>query len=196
MGDPVLHVMAGPNGAGKTTLFRRFIEPETHLELISADEIASTLEGDPDTVAFEALIKAEERRAALIEAGSSFATDTVFSHRSRLDLIRKAIESGYLVTLHVVAVPENLAVQRVSDRKKRGDYGGHDIPEDKIRSRYRRLWPLVAMAIEIVEESFVYDNTRPEEALILIASYRSGHLLSTPAWPDWIPSELMHAGFT
>jgi predicted ABC-type ATPase len=65
-------------------------------------------------------------------------TETVFSHPSKRQLVEAAIDTGYLVSLHVVMVPEGLAVARVAQRVRDG---GHDVPEDKIRSRYLRLWP-------------------------------------------------------
>jgi hypothetical protein len=69
--------------------------------------------------------------------------ETVFSHPSKLDLIDTAQTAGYTVVLHAVRIPEELAVLRV---RHRVDAGGHDVPEDKIRPRYRRLWDLVAAA--------------------------------------------------
>ena len=41
-------------------------------------------------------------------------------------------------------IPEDRAVKRVKHRVRSG---GHDVPEDKIRERHRRLWALVADAI-------------------------------------------------
>lgn len=191
MGDPVLHLVAGPNGAGKSTLYDRRIKPTTHLEFVNADEIAKALEGDPVETAYEASARAAAQRDALIGARRSFATETVFSHPSKLELIRTAQTAGYLVTLYVVVVPEDLSVQRVVERVSRG---GHDVPEEKIRTRYRRLWPLLAAAIEIVEEALVYDNTRADAALAVVASFRGGRLVSRPTWPAWMPRELQLVG--
>jgi peroxiredoxin Q/BCP len=49
-----------------------------------------------------------------------------------------AVEAGYLVTLHVFVVPEDLAVDRVENRVENR---GHAVPENKIRERYARVWP-------------------------------------------------------
>jgi predicted ABC-type ATPase len=191
MTDPVLHLVAGPNGAGKSTLYDRRIRPTTHLEFVNADEIAKTLEGDPLETAYEASAKAAAQRESLIRARRSFATETVFSHPSKLELIKTAQAAGYVVTLYVVVIPEELSVQRVSERVSRG---GHDVPEEKTRTRYRRLWPLVADAVAIVEETLVYDNTRADAALALVARFRNGRLVSTVGWPTWMPHELQSVG--
>ncbi len=62
----------------------------------------------------------------LIELGRSFIAETVFSHPSKLELIDTAHAAGYTVVVHVVLIPEELAVQRVSHRVSAG---GHDVPE-------------------------------------------------------------------
>lgn len=68
--------------------------------------------------------------------GKSFIAETVFSHPSKLELVDEARMHEYTVVLHVVMIPEKLAVQRVRYRVRAG---GHDVPEDKIRQRYQRL---------------------------------------------------------
>ena len=74
----------------------------------------------------------------------AFIAHTVFSHPSKLELIDTAHAADYTVVLHVLLIPEELAVQRVEYRIAAG---GHNVPEDKIRQRYQRLWALLATAI-------------------------------------------------
>jgi predicted ABC-type ATPase len=157
--DPVLHLVAGPNGSGKTTLARRVIVPVTHLPFINADDIAA----------------------------NSFITETVFSHPSKVELVRTAQEAGYLVCLHVVVVPEDLCVLRVDHRVR---LGGHAVPEAKVRERYRRLWPLVAQARQLADLTYIYDNSTAARPHRLMASYEAGRLLGRPAWATWTPIEL------
>jgi predicted ABC-type ATPase len=188
MADPVLHVIAGPNGAGKSTLYDRVIGPVTKLELVNADVIAARdWPDDAAAHAYDALRLAAERRDELLAARTSFVTETVFSHESKVDLVKAAVEAGYLVTLHVVLVPEDLAVARVANRVEND---GHDVPEEKVRSRYARLWSLVAEAIELVDEATVYDNSSASEPFRVVASFERGVAVSKPAWPRWTPKEL------
>lgn len=190
MADPVLHLIAGPNGAGKSTLYDKVIEPATNLLFVNPDAIA--LERWPEDAAarsYEAAALAAERRNELVGQRASFVAETVFSHRSKLDLAT-AIDAGYLVTLHVVAVPEALAVARVASRVAAG---GHAVPEGKIRQRYRRLWPLVAEAIGVVENAFVYDNTRAARPFRVIARFQRGSLAGEADWPPWTPKALRSA---
>lgn len=38
--------------------------------------------------------------------------------------------------------------------------GGHEVPEQKIRGRYRRLWTNVARAAALADSAIFYDNSR------------------------------------
>ena len=187
MADPVLHLLAGPNGSGKSTLWAYVLEPELHLEFVNADVIAEERwPDDPASHAYEAAEIAAARREELVGARRSFATETVFSHESKVDLVRTAVEAGYLVTLHVIAVPVGLAVDRVESRVENG---GHAVPEDKIRGRYGRLWAHVAEATALAEHTHVYDNTHAAAPFRLVAEFERGALLWSD-WPSWIPAEL------
>ena len=191
MGDPVLHVLAGPNGSGKSTLWRLVLEPELYLEFVNADEIANELwADDPETHAYDAAALAAQRRDELIAARTSFATETVFSHESKVELIEAAVAAGYLVTLHVLVIPADLAVARVESRVENG---GHNVPEEKVRGRYERLWSHVARAVAIVERVLVYDNTTAAAPFRPIAEFERG----SPLWSDWppyAPDELLALG--
>jgi len=187
--DPVLHLVAGPNGAGKTTLATRVIAPVTRLPFINADVIAAKLWPDAQAEhAYDASRVAAEQRRELIGARASFITETVFSHPSKLALIRHVQEAGYHVRLHVVVVPEATTLARVHDRVR---HGGHTVPEDKIRERCHRLWTLLAQARALAERTHVYDNSRAATPLRLIANYERGQLVGSPDWPAWTPADLI-----
>ena len=191
MADPVLHLIVGPNGSGKSTLFEHVIGPATHLRFVNADHIAAERwPRDPERRSYDAAMVAAEQRAALLQERVSFATETVFSHPSKLELVQQAVDAGYLVTLHVVLVPEALAVARVASRI---EAGGHSVPRTKVRARYRRLWPLVAEAMPIVDTALVYDNSRISPAFRLIATLERGVLLGDADWPRWTPRALRNA---
>lgn len=191
MADPVLHLLAGPNGSGKSTLWLYVLEPELHLAFVNADLIAQERwPDDQESHAYQAAEIAATRRQELVAARHSFATETVFSHESKIELVRTAVEAGYLVTLHVIAVPEALAVDRVSSRVENG---GHSVPEDKIRGRYSRLWAHVAEAIALADHARVYDNATAATPFRVVAEFERGALLWSD-WPPWIRTELSSFG--
>ena len=189
MSDPVLHVVAGPNGSGKTTFSASVLGPATGLIVVNADAIAAHRWGaDAAAHAYEAASLAAEARARLIAERRSFAAETVFSHASKIELMERAQEAGYHITLHVLLVPEDAAVARVRDRVANRD--GHDVPEDKIRSRYARLWPLVAQGIARADTASVYDNSSAARAFRRVATFHRGALVGGVEWPTWAPSVL------
>lgn len=192
MADPVLHLLVGPNGAGKSTLFSHVIEPVTHLEFVNADHIAAERwPADAEARSYDAAVLAAERRTELIAQRASFAAETVFSHESKLDLVEAAAAAGFLVTLHVVVIPEALAVARVASRVQAG---GHAVPEDKVRERFARLWPLVVRAIGRVDRTIVYDNSRAATPFRVVAELERGHHIRNPDWPSWTPAPLRQLG--
>jgi predicted ABC-type ATPase len=185
---PVLHVLAGPNGSGKSTLAVRRLIPATHLPFVNADDLAAaTWPGDEASHTREAQQLAVEERSRLMAARASFITETVFSHRSKIDLVREATALGYLVHLHILLVPEEATVKRVEFRVRQG---GHSVPADKIRSRYARLWELVAEARTLAAQTTIYDNSKADKALQVVARYEYGIPTSEPAWPEWTPAVL------
>ena len=129
---------------------------------------------------------ATERRR-LIAARESFITETVFSHPSKVALVEQALAVGYVVHLHVILVPVDLSVQRVTERVRRG---GHDVPEAKIRERHQRLWPLVAKATATADQTYFYDNSRARTPFRRVAIYERGRLIGAPDWPTWTPAAL------
>lgn len=188
MPTPVLHVVAGPNGAGKSTFVERVLAP-SNLEFVNADQIAARRwPGAEAEHGYDAAELAERRREELLRDRKSFVAETVFSHQSKVDLIRRASQAGYVVVLHIVIVPEDFAVARVEDRVANG---GHSVPEDKIRSRHRRLWGHLAEAIGIADEARVYDNTSARKPFKPAALFRNGTLAQQPRWPTWAPTELV-----
>lgn len=126
-------------------------------------------------------------RTELLAAGRSFISETVFSHPSKVELLQEAGRAGYLITLHVMIVPVDLTVARVGDRVRRG---GHAVPEGKIRERYARLWAHVVLALPLVHELFVYDNSSTAKPYSLVAAYRDGQLVIGARWPSWAPQVL------
>ena len=93
----------------------------------------------------------------LINAGASFSFETVMSHPSKLDVMLNAKEKGYRVYLYYVSTlsPE-INIGRVAARVAEG---GHNVEEDKIRSRYYRSLGLLRDAISIADRAYVFDNS-------------------------------------
>lgn len=187
-GSPDLFVLAGPNGAGRSTFIDRLLA-QTGLDVINADRIAALRwPGDEEPHAYAAADEAARLRERYIADRRSFITETVFSHPSKVALVRQATREGYRVHLRVLIVPVDLAVARVEQRVREG---GHSVPGEKIRERHARLWTHVAGAIDLAYESRVYDASGQRGRPFLeVARYILGVPHREPAWPAWAAREL------
>ena len=138
-----LFLFAGPNGPGKSTIIGKneAYFSDNHFDYLNADycaradpDIASMPEGLEKSI--RAQKETERRLKEMISAGHSFAWETVFSHESRLDIMKFAKTEGYRIHLYYITTKNpDINVDRVH---KRFLQGGHDVPEEKIRGRYGR----------------------------------------------------------
>jgi predicted ABC-type ATPase len=183
-----LDLIVGPNGAGKSTFVRFVLAPLLPAsQFVNADVIAAQRwPEDPAGRSYDAAQIAAATRSHLIGAGLPLIAETVFSHPSKLEVIREAHAAGFYVALHVVMVPEDLSVARVAARVVAG---GHDVPEEKIRQRHQRLWRHVANAVELADTATFWDNSShfgPE----MVALFTGGVAVGRPSWPTWTSRKL------
>lgn len=163
MTPPVFYLLAGPNGAGKSTLYRAAVAEgliPAGLEFVNADlfeanHLADV--ADPKVRSERARQWADQRRAVLLTAGRSFVSETVFSHPSKLQLMRDARSAGYHTALLVVCVddPRQL-VRRVAQRVREG---GHAVPPDRILARYPRTLEHLNKAVRMADLALLYDTS-------------------------------------
>ena len=189
--NPVFHLLAGPNGAGKSTLYRALVStggsPKT-LEFVNADLYEqSHLQHVIDLQARSEAARdwADNRREVLLNAKTSFVSETVFSHDSKLALITQAQAMGFEVILYVVSVddPQRL-LARVSQRVREG---GHHVPADRILQRYPRTMANLKKAVRLADLAFVYDAAEAAQGAHLLVAMcektQTTRLVSkTPAW--------------
>ena len=172
-GPQLLWLLIGPNGAGKTTYYEHRVRPHLAAEVVNADRIAAAeWPGREVAHGYDAARKAEARRLELLAAGRSFVAETVFSHPSKLDLVREAQQAGYEVWVSFIGLESaDLAVARVAERV---GAGGHDVPAAKIRERFDRLAPLAVRAVEMADRAFVLDNSDPRRPLRDVLLFERG----------------------
>lgn len=151
-------MVAGPNGSGKTTLTRQLRERGVDFgEYINPDDIALTLDGTYDARVVEAQRVADRRRDECIEAQRSFSFETVMSHPSKIDILKRAKAVGFFVQLYFVGIDDpRTNVDRVAFRVAQG---GHDVPQDRIIARWHRTMALLADAVSTADQAFVFDNS-------------------------------------
>ena|SRR5438270_4805730 len=154
---PLFVVLAGPNGAGKSTAAAVLLDPS--LTFVNADEIAKGLPGYPShSVDLEAGRMALERMDRLEEARADFAFETTLASRSLASRIKRLKVAGYHVRLLYVWSPSaEFSLFRIAARVQSG---GHDVPGETIRRRYRAsLINFQTLYRPIVDRWIVYDNS-------------------------------------
>lgn len=104
-----------------------------------------------------AQIIADFLRKKLLQERKCFSFETVFSHPSKLDIMREVSEAGYKVYLYFVSTetPE-INKFRVEARKAKG---GHDVPPKKIEDRYYRSLNLLFEAASLAYRTYFFDNS-------------------------------------
>ena len=178
---PVVVVLAGPNGAGKSTFF------EAHLRMcalpfVNADNLARELEAG----AYEAAEIAEQVRHCLANSGESFVFETVFSDPvgAKVDFLHALATRGYTVVLCFIGLESvDLSDTRVAIRVAQG---GHDVPREKIESRYARTFENLDRAIAKLPFIFILDNSVIGRPHRLIAKVQHQKLVYvTDKLPTW-----------
>lgn len=118
-----------------------------------------------------AQIIADFLRRRLLTEKRKFSFETVFSHPSKVEFLRQAKEEGYKVYLYFVTTQDpDLNVYRV--KKVRVPGNGHDVPEDKIRSRYYRSMELMYDASQHAYQAFFFDNSNEHQDSQMFAHFK------------------------
>ena len=121
-----------------------------------------------------AQVAADFLRKQLLAEKKKFSFETVFSHPSKLDIMRDAVKAGYKVYLYFVSTEDpGINVFRVEARKEQG---GHNVPEIKIRSRYEKSMDQLFEASLIADQSYFFDNSSDASEPKLIAEARKNGL--------------------
>lgn len=134
---PRLFIISGCNGAGKTTASYTLLPEMLECsQYVNSDEFAKGLAPfDPESAAVQASRLMLLRIKYLLKRKEDFSIETTLATRSLLKMIAGAQAEGYTVTLMYFWLNSpDLAVARV---KARVEAGGHNIPEETVRRRYR-----------------------------------------------------------
>ena len=167
MQHPNLYIIAGPNGAGKTTASFSLLPDVLHcLNFVNADEIARGLSPfASESVAFQAGRIMLQRIDELLPQKVDFAIETTLATRSYVHLVHRAQNLGYKVHLiYFYLENEEQAIQRVAQRVSNG---GHNIPEQDIRRRFKRgIYNLLNLYMPICDSVLIYNNVMTPAKLV------------------------------
>lgn len=179
---PIMVAIAGPNGAGKTTFFHSHLAT-AGLRFVNADVLAAELAIEP----YEAARLADALRQTLVRRGESFIFETVFSDPvgEKIALLEETARRGYTVVLCYIGLSSpDQSAERVAIRVSQG---GHDVPDEKLRSRFPRSLANLRAAIRRLPRVLIYDNSDLNVPYRLVVSFDKGitDQLADPV-PAWL----------
>ena len=167
-------VFAGPNGSGKSTI--KSVSPHVKQLYINADDIKLANHCSD----IEAAKQAEQMRNECVDMMRSFSFETVLSTDRNINLLKEAKEKGYFIRgIFVLTNNPELNILRVLTRIENG---GHDVPEEKIISRFSKSVANIPQFVELCDVCHIYDNTGREPKRIFKKKKKEITFWTTQYW--------------
>jgi predicted ABC-type ATPase len=184
---PIIVALAGPNGSGKTSFYHAFLRP-AGLRFVNADGLVRELHVD----AYQAAALADAIRRELVNQRESFVFETVFSEPvgDKRRFLRDAVRAGYTVVLCFIGISSpSVSEERVAMRVTQG---GHDVPTEKLISRFPRTLTNLMAAIQDLPHILVFDNDDLETPFRHVATFRDGKPVEVhKPIPQWLRRALV-----
>ena len=170
---PIVLVFDGPNGSGKSTVTKGF---DIIGEYINADEIKKQRNcSDLEAAQFATVL-----REVAVKNRRDFTFETVLSSPRNVELLKKAKSVGYRIeVVFVLTSDPQINISRVAQRVKNG---GHDVPKDKIISRYHKSLDNISAMLKIADIMWVVDNSTEKAELIIYSKDSEVSINETPYW--------------
>ena len=114
--------------------------------------------------------------AEMLDSDSTFFYETVFSHTSKIDLMRRAKAKGFKVYLYFVSTQSPIINwERVKSRVLQG---GHKVPKKKLDERYYKSLDNLFEALKIADRAFFFDNSESKlsTAFLNFAELENGQI--------------------
>jgi predicted ABC-type ATPase len=179
---PTLTLVAGANGCGKTTLTLSGLEFLT-IPLLDPDKIAKTLQSTmPSTFPIASARQVLKSAREHVSRAESFAVETTLSGKSYLQMMVDARVRGFEIVLVYIGT-ENVEINLARIRNRVIE-GGHDVPEEDVRRRYKRSFQNLPIAIKRADHTILFDNSTEEgyHLVAILGSSGNQWFKPIPAW--------------
>jgi len=122
-------------------------------------------------------------RHKLLDKKVSFTFETVMSSDDKVKFLQKAHTAGYRTYLYFITTQDpTINVSRVTNRVK---LGGHNVPKDKIITRYYRSMKLLSEAIKYTDRAYIFDNSSYTKSWIAQIDNASEITYKSSQIPAW-----------
>lgn len=146
--------------------------------------------GDVSVNSYWASVTADFIRYQLLKQHQSFTFETVMSSPDKVQLLAKAQSLGYKTYLYYVATEDpNINIKRVQHRVSRG---GHDVPHEKIISRYHRSLDLLLEAIKYSNRAYLFDNSGENQVWVAKISNGKELAMHSDIKPLWFEKYILN----
>jgi predicted ABC-type ATPase len=173
MPQRVLEIIGGPNGSGKTTFAESALLKKKNALYINSDSIARglTLNGNKHAQ-YEAGRFMLNQINECFKNNFSFSFETTLSGKIWINHIKKAKDIDYKVVTYFVFVDNiELSLERIKNRVKNG---GHDIPKDIVKRRFKRTFSnFINIYAPLSDEWHIINNTKKPQEI----AYKKGNKL-------------------
>lgn len=144
---------------------------------------------DVSVNSYYASVASDFIRQKLVLSHQSFTFETVMSSNDKINFLAKAQQFGYRTYLYYVATDNPLI--NISRVKYRVKTGGHDVPTDKIESRYYRSLDLLPEAIKFTNRAYIFDNSGSEFQWIAEITEGKEIEIRTDYYPNWVKQHIL-----
>lgn len=163
----MITVLAGVNGAGKSTIAGAYLESEGGAYFNPDVESRRIREDNPGLSEQEVNSRAwhlgRDLLELAIENDDDYAFETTLGGQSITRLLLEAAERDRKLSVFYCGLTSvELHLERVAARVARG---GHDIPEDKIRARWKTSILNMMTLLPLCYKLAVWDNSEPADSL-------------------------------
>lgn len=142
-----------------------------------------------DINSYFASVCADFIRKKLLEYKKSFTFETVMSSYDKIELLKLSKSLGYRNYLYYISTSDpSINVSRVNNRVS---FKGHDVPKDKIISRYYRSLGFLKEAVKLSDRAYIFDNSSDEKTWICEITDGSNVDFKVDEIPSWVEEYLL-----
>lgn len=186
---PHLSVVIGASGSGKTT-WRTRNQGKIQQPFHDVDAMAAEL-GDPDDPDIRA--QAKEAYDGLIEnhlkMREPFGFETVYSSRTRVEIIERARELGYhIVAFFLCTDKPAINIARV---KQRSEEGGHSVPGEEVIRHWQSASRNLVATWSLFDRIEFYNTSEIPPRLVATKDGDRYALVGLPS-PEWLAPITRH----
>lgn len=127
----------------------------------------------------------EEWREQLLRDHKDFIFETVLSSDGKVDFLKRAKEEGYFIRMFFICTESpTINAARIANRVMEG---GHDVPIQKIISRYEKAIVNAVKVMRFADRAYFYDNSIDNQNVQLLFRTAEGHFAKryTDSIPEW-----------